>query len=110
MKNKRDLERIQKCAVLVIMGKNYKNYKNGLKDLNLETLEKIRENLCLKFAKECLKNEKLKNMFVINKSKHDMKKRKKEKFKVKNIRTERYRKSALPYMTYLLNKYVSSEL
>ena len=110
VKNKRDLEQIQKCAVLVIMGKNYKNYKNGLKDLNLETLEKRRENLCLKFAKECLKNEKLKNMFVINKSKHDMKKRKKEKFKVKNIRTERYRKSALPYMTNLLNKYVSSEL
>ena len=105
VKNKRDLERIQKCAVFVIMGKNYTNYKNGLTDLNLETLEKRRENLCLKFAKECLKNEKLKNLFEINKSIHDMKKRKKEKFKVKNIRTERYRKSALPYMTNLLNKY-----
>ena len=31
VKNKRDLEQIQKCAVLVIMGKNYKNYKNGQK-------------------------------------------------------------------------------
>ena len=110
VKNRKDLERIQKCAVLVIMGKNYTNYKNGLKELNLETLEKRRENLCLKFAKECLKNEKVKNMFAINKSMHDMKKRKKEKFKVKNIRTERYRKSALPYMTNLLNKYEDEKM
>ena len=39
-----------------------------------------------------------------------MKKRKKEKFKVKNIRTERYRKSALPYMTNLLNKYEDEKM
>ena len=37
-------------------------------------------------------------------------KRKKEKFKVKNIRTERYRKSALPYMTNLLNKYEDEKM
>ena len=66
--------------------------------------------MCLKFAKECLKNEKVKNLFAINKSMHDMKKRKKEKFKVKNIRTERYRKSALPYMTNLLNKYEDEKM
>ena len=67
------LERIQKAALRVIMGKQYINYKNSLKELNLETLEKRRETLCLKFAKNCLKNEKLKDMFPLKKIKHEMK-------------------------------------
>ena len=33
MKNRRDLERVQKSAVRVIMGQNYKSYKHGLKSL-----------------------------------------------------------------------------
>ena len=40
VKNKSDLERVQKAAVRVIMGNNYSSYKNGLKDLKLDTLEK----------------------------------------------------------------------
>ena len=51
-KNRRDLERVQKAAVRVIMGKDYTTYKNGLKALNLETLEIRRKFLCLKFAKK----------------------------------------------------------
>ena len=33
-----------------------------------------------------------------------MKKRKKERFQVKKIRTERYKKTAVPYMVNLLNE------
>ena len=103
-KNKKDLERVQKCAVSVIMGKNYTNYKEGLKCLNLETLEKRRDKLCLKFAKGCLKNEKVKDIFPVKKKLHDMKLRQNEKFLVKKINTERYKKSAIPYMVQLLNR------
>ena len=39
-KNRQDLERIQKVAVRVIMGKNDKNYRQSLKDLKLKTLKK----------------------------------------------------------------------
>ena len=62
-----------------------------------------KRSLCLKFAKGCLKNEKVKDMFPMKKNEHSMKKRKSEKFQVKRVKTERYRRSALPYMVNLLN-------
>ena len=75
-KNRRDLERVQRAAVRVIMGKSFENYKHGLNVLNIDTLDKRREKLCLNFAKNCLKNEKVKNLFPLNHPKHKMKKRK----------------------------------
>ena len=102
-RNINDLERIQKAALRVIMGKQFINYKNSLKELNLETLEKRRETLCLKFAKNCLKNEKLKDMFPLKKIKHKMKKRNENKYEMKKNRTKRLEMSALPYMRKLLN-------
>ena len=102
--NKRDLERVQKSAVRVILGYKYTNYQQGLNILNLETLNKRRTKLCLRFAKECLKNEKVKKFFPINTSKHKMKKRRKKQFKQMTYKTERYKKSSLPYMRKLLNK------
>jgi hypothetical protein len=103
VKNKMDLERIQKAAVRVIMGKNYNSYKNGLKALRLDTLENRRESLCLKFTKNCLKNEKMKSLFPINKTSHPMKTRKQRMFHTKKNNTKRWKKSALPYMTKLMN-------
>ena len=103
-KNRNDLERIQKAAVRVIMGKDYTTYKNALHELNMESLEKRREILCLRFARNCLKNEKVKNLFPLKNSDHKMTKRKEEKFKMKNIKTKRLQVSALPYMRKLLNK------
>ena len=50
-------------AVRVILGKNYTNYDDGLNKLKLKTLNTRRENLCLNFAKKCLRNEKLKTCF-----------------------------------------------
>ena len=102
-RNRKDLERVQKAAVRVIMGKSYTTYKNGLKELNIESLENRRKFLCLKFAKNCLKNEKLKDMFKYKNTKHLMKKRKEEKYEIKFAKTKRYKQSSLPYMTKLLN-------
>ena len=59
-KNRLDIERIQKVAVRIIMGRNYKNYSLSLKALQLDTLKKRRDILSLRFAKNCLKNEKMK--------------------------------------------------
>ena len=109
-KNKRDLERVQKAAVRVILGKNYKNYNDGLSKLHLKTLNTRRENLCLNFAKKCLRNKKLKNMFPKNNRSHSMKLRSEEIMKLKKRRTSRYEKSAIPYMKRLLNKYKSKQM
>ena len=102
-KNRKDLERVQKAAVRVIMGKSYISYKHGLKVLKLDTLERRREKLCLRFAQNCLKTEKVKNLFPLNNSKHKMNLRNKRKYKTNKQNTKRYKNSALPYMRKLLN-------
>ena len=56
-KDNNSLERVQKAAVKVILINSYKNYGNGLKFLNLDTLHERRRKQCLKFAKDCLKHE-----------------------------------------------------
>ena len=62
-----------------------------------------REKLCLKFAKACLRNEKVADMFPINKKDHAMDRRQKEKFAIRKARTERLRRSAVVHMQRLLN-------
>ena len=59
--------------------------------------------MCLNFAKKCLKNDKLKNMFSKKGKSHAMKKRGQELYKIKMIKTKRYKKSAIPYMARLFN-------
>ena len=108
-KNKRDLERVQKSALKIILKDRYKNYKNTLNVMNMDSLEVRRENLCLKFAKACVKNEKLSDMFPRNSKNHLMEKRGREKFYVKKAKTERLRKSAIVNMQNLLNKDVKEK-
>ena len=103
-RNRKDLERVQKAAVRVIMGKDYTNYENSLKVLGLDTLEKRRKFLCLKFSKKCLISEKVKDLFKLNRTKHQMKKRKTLKYEMIKAKTKRYKQSSLPYMTKLLNE------
>ena len=69
----------------------------------MDSLEGRRQNLCLKFAKQCIKNEKLRNIFPRNQKDQSMKKRSGEKFVVKKAFTERYKRSAIPSMQRLLN-------
>ena len=69
-----------------------------------ESLDMRRSRLCLKFAKNCLKNEKMRKMFPLASKQHNMNTRLKEKFKVNKAKTERYRKSSIPYMQNLLNQ------
>ena len=68
-----------------------------------------REELSLKFAKSCLKIEKFKRFFPLNKKDHVMSMRNSEKFALEKCSSVRYRDSALPYMKRLLNKYQSDK-
>ena len=69
----------------------------------MDSLDERRKKLCPKFAKNCLKTEKIKDVFPKNTSGNEVNTRKKQKYKVNLIRTERYKKSAIPYMKNLLN-------
>ena len=61
--------------------------------------------MSLKFAKQCLKLEKMKQLFPKNENLHLMEKRSPEFYKVIRIQTERFRKSAIPSMVKLLNEH-----
>ena len=49
--NSEDLERVQKCALRIILGENFTNYEEALIHADLESLEERRENLSKTFAK-----------------------------------------------------------
>ena len=100
-----DLERVQKSALRVILKEKYKDYKNALLTLNIESLYDRRESICLKFAKKGLKLEQFKKLFPIQKSSHCMEKRSSNKFIVNSARTERYSRSSIPSMQRILNSY-----
>ena len=102
-KNRNDLERVQKSAVRCILGDSYRGYEDALKRLGLVTLEERREQMCLKFAKQCLKLDKMKQLFPRNKSSHVMNIRSSKFFIVSKCQTERFRRSAIPSMIRLLN-------
>ena len=104
-----DLERVQKAAVRIIIGKNYTNYENALMKADLEPLKTRRDELCKTFAEKCTisEHEPTKKMFPINKKKHSMKIRDSDKFKVNHANTLRLQQSAIPFMQRLLNNNIS---
>ena len=101
--NKDDLERTQKTFAKLILREKYKNYDNALLLLNLDTLEKRRQDLCLKFAKGGIKSEKLCELFPMNDKKHIMQTRDDERFQVKFANTDRLKHSSIITMQNMLN-------
>ena len=103
--NSQDLERVQKCAVRLILGGKYESYEDALTRVNLDSLYTRREQLCKNFALKSIKsdNERANGLFKEKDSKHKMKARNYEKYEVKFANTGRLKKSAVPYMQRMLN-------
>ena len=96
-----EIERVQKCALRIILKENYSSYDSALKVCGLETLKARRTHLCLAFAKKCVKHEKTQDIFPLNTNEN--KTRWHEKFAVTFAFTDRLKNSAIPYMQRLLN-------
>ena len=96
-----ELERVQKVALRIILKDQYSHYVNALELTGLETLSMRREKLCLNFAKKCAKNPSTKDMFPLKQIQVNT--RKPEKYQVPFGRTDRFKNSAIPYMSRLLN-------
>ena len=97
------IELVQKKALAIILGNRYHSYKVALQQTKLERLDLRREKLCYKFALKCTKNPRHSEMFPLNP--HIRKNMRKPKlYKEFNCKTIRFYKSAVPYMTWLLNK------
>ena len=95
-----NIERVQKSAFKIILGAKYKSYEDSLKEVNEDTLQTRRDTLTLRFARSCLKNSKFSQWF---KPKEGMQTRSCLLFCEPQSKTKRYRNSAIPYMTRLLN-------
>ena len=95
------LERVQKCALRIILKSDYIDYTNALNVTKLPTLAVRRENLLLKFAVKFASNVKTADMFEWNRKPINL--RHIEQFKVPKANTSRMASSAIPTMTRLLN-------
>ena len=101
--NREDLERVQKSAVRLILGNQYKGYRKSLQILEMENLDDRRKELCLRFALKAAKHEKMRKMFPLKKRTFNMKTRHEENFLVQHANTDRLQKSPIIYMQNLLN-------
>ena len=63
MAERDQIERVQKCALHVILGNSYLSYSQALSNLGTEKLSDRRSKLRLNFAKRLEKNEKYSNWF-----------------------------------------------
>ena len=61
-----DIECVQKVALKIILKEEYTNYDDALYSNGLKSLRERREQLCLRFAKKCLKNNNTSEMIPLN--------------------------------------------
>ena len=62
-----------KNSLKIILKDNYVTYKNALKFMNMDLLERNREKLNLNFAKKCSIIDRMKLLFPLNSKNHEMK-------------------------------------
>ena len=97
------------CEQPLILGEKYSDYLSALQLTGCVLLEDRRIRICEKFARKASKHEKYKTWFCFDSSKtSSVKTRAKSKVVVPKYlkaktRTERYKKSPLPYLTEALN-------
>ena len=101
--NSTQIERAQKCAFAIILGADYKSYEQACARLSMETLNKRRKKLSLNFAKSAVKHPVHNSWFSENDSARQTRSVK-QPYKPAQARTTRFLKSAIPYLTELLNQ------
>ena len=106
----KQIERVQRCALYIILGEEYTHYDQALTMLDCDNLNERRVKLCDKFAKKALKSPRYEHWFTYNNeplptlNTRGAENRVRTMFKPVQTRTDRYQKSPLPYLTNALNK------
>ena len=98
------IEGVQRRALRVILGVHYTSYANACARLNLPTLGSRREGLTLNFAKSLEQSKLYRHLLPLSRADISGRTtRSSHKLDSVPCRTERYRSSAIPYMTRMLN-------
>ena len=98
------LEKVQRRACKIMLGKKYSSYTDAVEKCGLDTLSERRKNHSKKFAKslpDCNRTSTL--MPPTRQSVHGRELRNSNSISLLPCRTERFRKSPIPYFTDLLN-------
>ena len=98
----KDIERVQKTALHIMLGGNYNEYRSALDTVGLESLAARREKLSLKFAKKSVKHPKHTKWFIPNKATVNTR-QEKDKFCPVYAKHKRFLTSPISYLTKLLN-------
>ena len=75
----------------------------------MDSLEDIRNKLCLKFALQCRTNPYISELFKPKQKEYNMILRNEELVKVNFTKTERYKHLPVPFLQRLLNKHEQDE-
>ena len=97
VKQSRDIERVQKTALLIILGDNFINYEVACTIMSIEPLSMRRDTLCLKFATKDIKKDN--SLFT----KNTLKTRSNNLVVEPKCNTRRFKKSSIPFLSKLLN-------
>ena len=101
--DKKNIERVQKTALRIMLGLEYTDYRSALDHVGLESLELRRQRLSLKFAKKCAAHPKHKEWFRVNFKTVNTRQGKPKYCPVYSNHT-RFDKSPISYLTNLLNE------
>ena len=109
LEQSRDIERIQKTCLKLILGDNYVDYAAALEMTGLKTLHERREERCQKFALKSVRHPTMNRIFPRNPNEtNGLQVRNRKAFEVNFARTESYRKSAIPHCQRILNRIFQS--
>ena len=97
--DQKNIERVQRTALHIMLGERYHSYTTALETLGLESLSARRHNLCLKFARKASKHPK---HFVPAKKSANTR-QKQDKFSPVYALHTRFKNSPISYLTNLLN-------
>ena len=100
------LELQQKRSLAVILGTQYRSYNHALSVTSLSRLDELRTEACLKWAIQAQRNPLHSDLFPLNKSEVNTRWRK--KYLEYRCTTTKFLKSAVPYMTRVLNMHEST--
>ena len=101
----KDIERVQKSFLHILLGTEYVGYEQALEISQLEKLATRWTGLCYKFTLKASKHPKHMKWFVKTDTHRPNTRRDKMEYKQPIQRLVRYQKSPIPYLTNLLNKH-----
>ena len=98
--NCQDIEGVPKNCLKILFQNEYNSYSNALALTGLKSLSDRRNELCLRFARACVKNDQTNSMFPLNltTTRYDINTRHREKFIVTKCKKSEPDSNDLSYL------------